>query len=248
MTWGRHWRGGILAVAATAVLAGCSSDDGVSGASDSETGSGPGVELTNASTAPDADGGPITIVGGQALSASGEAAMNKWAADVAARDEAALVRKCWTLPASYIQDRYLAPGSAKMNELFAVGSEGTQAGPLWESSVGDAMVTWAEEKSPYACPRITFAGQDEFPDDYVAYRAERYIRREQGKPVNAGDTESSYPVECSFVRGTITDIDRADPDDIRVTKTAESKWTVTAGPVTLKMHVEPGEPCIESAS
>lgn len=114
---------------------------------------------------------------------------------------------------------------------------------------GQAFVTYAEDKSSYACPRITPDGQEEYPDDYVAYRVERYVRRTQGRPVNVQDTKANgYWLECEVVPGQRKNVQNADPDDITVTRTGPARWTVTAGQVRFTLHVEPAEVCIESAS
>lgn len=174
--------------------------------------------------------------------------INKWAADVSNRDEEALVRKCWTYPRSYIQQRYLAEPD-RVAKLMGMTPAMTQAGPSWTTGLGgdDALLSWAEAKSEYGCPEIRFAEDDGVHDDLIRYRAERYIRREQGRPVNSNDTEPNYPLACAFVTGTITNIENADPDDMEMLSSSSTEWVVRAGAVTIKMHQEPGITCIESA-
>lgn len=174
--------------------------------------------------------------------------VNKWAADVSNRDEEALVGKCWTYPRSYIQQRYLGD-PARVAALMGTPPQMSQAGPSWTTGIGNdsAALPWAEAKSEYGCPEIRFAEDDGVLDDLILYRAERYVRREQGHPVNSSDTESNYPLACEFVTGTIANIENADPDDMEMLSSSSAEWVVRAGAVTIKMHQEPGITCIESA-
>lgn len=172
----------------------------------------------------------------------------KWARDVSAGDEATLVKKCWTVPPSYIRARYLRD-RATLNSILGQHPSPGQTGISWGSLQSNGvLVTTAEGLSDYACPKVFVAGEPTNPDDYVAYRVKRFVLREQGRPVNPGDTESSYYLRCSYERGTITGLAAANPNSITVTASQSgSEWEATAGPVRLRVRAENGEPCVVSA-
>ncbi|NDJ90930.1 hypothetical protein [Mycolicibacter kumamotonensis] len=174
--------------------------------------------------------------------------IEKWASDVTKHDEEALVQKCWTYPRSYIQDRYLAD-TARVADLMGRSPQMAQAGPMWKTgqSGDSSLVAWAEAKSDYACPEIVFAEDGRVRDDVILYRARRYILREQHNPVNRNDTAGNYPLICELVPGNISNIHRANPDDMAMVSSSSSGWVVRAGDVEITMHQEPGITCIESA-
>ncbi|MEB3052348.1 hypothetical protein KV112_21890 [Mycolicibacter sp. MYC123] len=174
--------------------------------------------------------------------------IEKWASDVNKHDEETLVQKCWTYPRSYIRDRYLAD-AARVADLMGRSPQMTQSGPMWTTgqSGDSSLVAWAEAKSDYACPEIVFAEDSRIRDDVILYRARRYILREQNNPVNRNDTAGNYPLVCEFVPGSVSNIHRANPDDMAMVSSNSSGWVVRAGNVELTMHQEPGITCIESA-
>lgn len=178
------------------------------------------------------------------------ASVNKWADDVNAREEVALVRKCWTYPPSYIRDLYLGD-IGRLANLMGQTPEMTQAGPNWRTNAFDgdqAMTPWAESESSYVCPEITYPEDGEFRDDLILHRAKRYILREQGTPMSPNDIASDCWLECELVRGTIANSDKADANDMEIMASSENEWTVRAGSVTIEMHYEPGMTCIHSAN
>ncbi|MFT4199482.1 hypothetical protein [Gordonia sp. (in: high G+C Gram-positive bacteria)] len=177
------------------------------------------------------------------------ASLQRWAREVNAGDVDAVTRKCWTMPPEYIRERYFGATSAVAAALSTEPQQG-QAGTNWKGPSGATiLLTWDEDKSPYACPKVSLAAGDDAPDYYVAYRVRRFILREQGRPINPGDNEASYWLRCALPvdRGEVANVDRADADDVRVSMAGDHKWTATAGPVTFDVAYEPAEPCISSA-
>lgn len=175
--------------------------------------------------------------------------VRKWARDVDRGDEATLIRKCWTMPPSYIRDKYLAPRRADLSSILAQTPEPAQAGIVWRTPNGaSVLVTWAEGKSDYACPKVDLTGSDPISDDYIAYRVKRYILRTHGTPVRPDDTEQNYWLECNLQPGDLRAAPRADPDSITVTSVRNHEWRVSAGSVVFDVRYEPAEPCLQSAS
>lgn len=179
--------------------------------------------------------------------------MAKWADDVSRGDVEAVVAKCWTVAPEYIRSRYFADTGA-LTAILAQRPVSGQAGVSWGEFGGAYVyVPWHEGRSDYPCPRITRgADQHLYPDDYIAHRARRFILRAQGKPINPADTETAYPIECAFSPGVIADVDRGDPERVRVFREegphGVAEWTVRAGDLTLKMVTEPGDACVRAAA
>ncbi len=194
---------------------------------------------------------PFTVNGSGDASTLNIGSVEKWARDVAARDEATLIAKCWTFSETYVRQRYVGVDQALMRKALASTPGGGQAGVTWNDG-GDpeVMVTWAEGRSDYACPKVTRPSdpEDSVPEEYVAHRVRRYILRSQGRPIRAGDTEAAYPLECNVDRGRITNVSTADPSQIAVTSMGAWRWTAVAGTVTFTLSYEPAEPCIMAAS
>lgn len=175
--------------------------------------------------------------------------VRKWVGDVERGDIATLTAKCWTMSPSYIRDKYIAPGGARLTSILSQTPTGAQAGVWWgKMNAPSVSVTWAEGKSDYACPKVDLTGSDPISDDYLAYRVKRYILRAKGTPVNAGDTESSYGLECDLQSGSKRNVANADPENIAVTQLGEHHWQAQAGSVIFDVGYEPAEPCIVSAS
>lgn len=177
------------------------------------------------------------------------------AADVNARDEEALIRKCWTFPPSYISEVYLGD-SARLANLMTQAPGMSQSGPAWTNGAQSdiASLTGGEAESAYACPNISFVEGDAVTtdesvyvrEDVLMYRAERYIRREQGNPVNPGDADADHGLRCGIDPGPVTGVAAADPDDIEVVSYDGSIWILRAGEATATMWNEPGHLCIKS--
>ena len=235
----------VVAIAAVTTSAACdsSSDDGATATRDE----GQSADSADSRESGGGGGGPVTVSGDYP-------SLQKWADDVSAGDEAALVRKCWTYPASYIRDRYLGSGK-KLNEILSATDEPGQSGVRWQSQSGQVFATDPELNSTYACPQVTLDGQDMWPDDYVAYRVERFIRREQGDPVNPGDTDSNgYDLTCGLphIQGEVDNVDNADPGDVEVSDAPRENntdtWKVTSNGVEFTVIAMLGNACIQRAS
>lgn len=202
----------------------------------------PPAAETSATVTPNLSGLPATINPGS---------IAKWARDVNADDQAVLERKCWTFPASYIRERYLGDRQ-RLASVMAEQPGGAQTGAVWGTFNSDnVLVTWAEGRSDYACPKVNLSGLPDITDDIVAHRVKRFILREQGRPINSNDVEANYPMRCDYDKGTVSNVARADAQavTVRATQTGASPaWGVAAGPVTFQVHVNNGEACIVSAS
>ncbi|MFT3900438.1 MAG: hypothetical protein QM728_09380 [Gordonia sp. (in: high G+C Gram-positive bacteria)] len=175
--------------------------------------------------------------------------LQQWIRDINAGEVDEVTRKCWTMPPEYIKERYF-DAKTKIADALAEEPVQGQAGTTWRSPAGASLLlTWDEDKSPYACPKVSLKKDDDAPDYYVAYRVKRFILREQGKPINKGDTEQSYWLQCQLPvnEGTVEHVKKADPKDIQVTSTGHFTWTASAGSVTFDLAYEPAEPCIRSA-
>lgn len=253
MRFNRSTLGASALVGAAIVLTGCSSNNTahVSPSSGETAETRHATDSASTTSAENAAQIVVRTSGGN-YSLRNPRSIEKWAADVNRRAEDSLVAKCWTFPPQYVQDRYLGD-VPRLAEILSNPPGGSQAGAIWSTegrSDGDVvLLSWAEEKSDYACPQVQVGGDYRANDEYVGYRVKRYILRAQGRPVNPNDTPANYPLECGLPhqRGGYVNTEKADPDNISVTRVDELRWTATSGPVTFDVGWEPSEPCIRSS-
>lgn len=114
-------------------------------------------------------------------------------------DPGAIGKKCWTMAPENI-DNYFATSQGRGAVLDALAHPlaGAQTGVSAQGSIVNVYFSWSEYESPYACPRVDFAGRDQqnYEADYV-WMVERLAARLAGAPVSPHDTEANYPLYCS---------------------------------------------------
>ena len=248
----------IAGVVLSTMLAGCGGTHTADESPSQHPGAAQSADAQSAVTAPTSASGvppfvPITVNMDGLRTEITPGAMGKWAADISRGDKAIVVGKCWTTAPTYIADRYFSDRSAVATILAQRPASG-QAGVGWgDIRSAQVYVPWSEAKSDYACPRVRLnAGQEIYPDDFVAHIARRFILRAQGDPINPADTAAAYPLECNFARDPITNVDRGDANRITVTREdvvhGDTRWIVQAGPLTMRMSTEPGGVCVKAAA
>ncbi len=164
-------------------------------------------------------------------SAGAAKALRPWLADVTAKDVAALTKNCWTQPPSIIGTMY--GDVAKITEAVARPGVLGQFGPTWKSATTTVQLRPSEVASAYGCPDVYAAGGS-VPIEKARYVVVRYLGRHLGKPVNAADVESAYPLLCQ-VRSGYPDLSEATGFDAsqvgaprRVTNASTTATSVTA--------------------
>lgn len=184
--------------------------------------------------------------------------LDKWARDVNNGDLRTVVRKCWTYPESYIRERYFDQRN-RVAAIFVTKPSGWQTGVAWGDNPTEdadrAFITWGEGESDYACPSITFAGENEYPRDLMLHRVHRAILRAQGTPISTYDIDSNYPLICEIpgkANPNIHNLAAADPADISVTASNDDprspEWTLRSGPVTMTARIGLGGSCLATSS
>ncbi|MBL1078336.1 hypothetical protein JK358_28405 [Nocardia sp. 2] len=188
----------VAALAGSVVLTACGGDDqhtahttATTGSAQPATSSAPQASSTVGTTSP-ATTAQVGEVPGIPAAA---AALRPWAADLAAGDLDALVRKCWTIDPGNARAMY-ADRDPILTTLAQPGIDGQWA-ILWKGPVVTVSAKRTEIASGYACPRVAPTGATTtFNDADAAYAVYRYLSRFTGKPVNSADKEGDYPLVC----------------------------------------------------
>jgi hypothetical protein len=135
--------------------------------------------------------------------------ITKWAADVAAGNTDALIKKCWTLPAEEIRDRYASSQArGAILQALATPGHGAQGGVFWKGDEVTVSVWTDEYDSAYACPEVQLGGIiDDISPARASLMLQRIVAREDGTIAHTTDTAANYVLICGSDPGYWCDLD-----------------------------------------
>ncbi|KAA0024682.1 hypothetical protein [Antrihabitans cavernicola] len=191
-----------LAAAATVpMLASCDSESGIPAADVHHD--APAVTASQSATAEPSttsesttttQTAPAAPVGEVPTNAAASAALQPWVNDLVT-NPSSLAAKCWTISPLNTSKMY-ADQQAILAAVAKPGKDG-QFAVTWTGPTQTVSVKRSEISSGYACPYVYPTGtQFAYNDADARHTVRRYLARQIGKPVNADDVESKYPLVC----------------------------------------------------